>query len=182
MRDVQGFGKKRFAVGMPRPKKAKVEAPKSLGPATTTANTGATDVEEASESTVAAQEDQTREDSLEAEYREERKELAAVAKLARAAAQKAAVDVRKAEAGLRREQRLEEERGRRWDAAERRQEPPPAYLQLERVYRSQVRLLEARLELSKAETRAAEAWEELQGCLLLQEEAAHAYVRAKLRG
>ena len=137
------------------------------------ASTGATDVEEASASTVAAQEDQTREDSLEAEYREERKELAAVAKLARAAAQKAAVDVRKAEAGLRREQRLEEERGRRWDAAERRQEPPPAYLQLERVYRSQVRLLEARLELSKAETRAAEAWEELQGCLLLQEEAAH---------
>ena len=182
MRDVQGFGRKRSAVGMPRPKKTKVEALEDLGPAIIAASTGTTDVEELSASTVAEQDGRTHKDSLEAEYKEERQELAAVTKLARAAVQKAAVDVRKAEAALRRERRLDEERGRRWDAAERRQEPPPAYLQLERAYKSQVKLLQARLELSQAQTRAAEAREEVKGCLLLQEEAAHAYVRAKLRG
>jgi hypothetical protein len=117
VRDVQGFGPKRGAVGMPRPKKKKVEAPKSLGPATTTASTGTTDVQEDSASTVAEQDGRTHKDSLEAEYKEERHELAAVTKLARAAAQKAAVAVRVAEAKLRREERLEEERMKRWESA-----------------------------------------------------------------
>ena len=75
-------------------------------------------------------------------------------------------EVRKAEAGLRREERLAEERGKRWDAAERRKERSPAYLQLERAYKSQVALLEARLKLSCAQTRAAEAKAELAGCQL----------------
>ena len=167
---------------MPRPKKTKVELSDSFGAGTAAASTGTTDVEEASASTEAEQGGTTDEASLEAEYKEERHELAAVTKLARNLAQKAAVAVRVAEAKLRREERLDEERGRRWDAAERRQEPPPAYLQLERAYKSQVRLLQARLELSQAQTHAAEAREEVKGCLLLQEEAAHAYVRAKLRG
>ena len=45
-----------------------------------------------------------------------------------------------------------------------------------------MRLLEARLTLAQAQTRVADAREELQGCLLLQEQAAHAHVRAKLLG
>ena len=70
MRDVQGFGRKRSAVGMPRPKKAKVEVPKCLGPATTTASTGTTDVEEGSTSTVAEQAGRTHEGALEASSKE----------------------------------------------------------------------------------------------------------------
>ena len=60
MRDVQGFGKKRSAVGMPRPKKAKVEVPKVFGSGTIDVSTGTTGVEEASASTVAEQDDGTR--------------------------------------------------------------------------------------------------------------------------
>ena len=179
---MQGFGKKRSAVGMPRPKKTKVEVPKCLGPATTTASTGTTDVEEGSASTVVEQDGTPREDPLEAQDKEERKEVAAVTKLARDLVNRKAVAVRVAEAKLRREKRLDEERMKRWDAAERREEPAPAYLQLERVYKSRVRLLEAHLELSEAQTGAAEAREELQRCILLQKEGAHAHVCAKLRG
>ena len=90
--------------------------------------------------------------------------------------------VRKAEAALRHEQRLAEEREKRWWAAERHSEPPPAYLQLERTYKSKVKDLEARLELSEAQTREAEAKAELQGCLLLQEQLAHARLRDRLCG
>ena len=50
----------------------------------------------------------------------------------------------------RHEQRLAEERERRWWAAERHKEPPPAYLQLERVYKTIVKGLKAKLELSEA--------------------------------
>lgn len=177
----QGFAKKRGAVGMPRPKKSKVEATLGCRYGTTAASTGTTDVEEASASTVAEQGGRTRTDVLKAEYKEERQELAALTKLAGNLVKKKVVDVRMAEAKLRREERLDEERMKRWDAAERRDEPPPAYLQLERVYKSQVKLLEARLALSMAQTRAAEAREELKGCQLLQEQAAHAHVRDELR-
>ena len=72
---------------------------------------------------------------------------------------------------------LDEEREQRWWAAERRSEPPPAHLQLERAYKSQVKDLKARLELSEAQRREAEARVELQGCLLLQEQLAHARLR-----
>ena len=57
VRDVQGFGKRKSAVGMPRPKKSKVEVPNSLGPGTTDTSTGTTDVEEGSTSTVAEHSD-----------------------------------------------------------------------------------------------------------------------------
>ena len=71
----------------------------------------------------------------------------------------------------------DEEREQRWWAAERREEQPPAYLQLERAYKSQVKDLKARLELSEAQRREAEARVQLQGCLLLQEQLAHARLR-----
>ena len=49
----QGYGKRKSAVGMPRPKKTKVEAVNCLGPSTMDMSTGTTDVEEVSASTVA---------------------------------------------------------------------------------------------------------------------------------
>ena len=110
------------------------------------------------------------------------KEAAAVTKMARASVKESAVEVRVAEVKLRRERRLDEERERRWWAAERREEAPPAYLQLERAYKSKVRDLEARLEVSEAQRCEAEARAELQGCLLLQEQLAHARLRDRLCG
>ena len=65
---------------------------------------------------------------------------------------------------------------------ERRSEPPPAYLQLERTYKSKVKDLKALLELSEARRREAEAGAELQRCLLLQEQLAHARLRDRLCG
>ena len=103
-------------------------------------------------------------------------------KMARASVKEAAVEVRVADAKLRRERRLDEERKKRWWAAERREEAPPPYLQLERAYKSQVRDLQARLELSEARRREAEAAAELQRCLLLQEQLAHARLRDRLSG
>ena len=178
MRDVQGFGKKRSAVGMPRPKKAKVEVPKVFGSGTIDVSTGTTGVEEASASTVAEQDDGTRDDSLEAQDKELRKQVATLIKMARKNVQEAAVDVRKAEAALRHEQRLDEERTKRWWAAERRKGPPPAYLQLERAYKSQVRDLQARLKLSEAQRWAAEAGAELAGCQLIERDVKLARLRA----
>ena len=70
----------------------------------------------------------------------------------------------------RKQQRRAEERMKRWDAAERRPEPPPAYLQLERVYKSQVKELKARLKLSEAQRAAAEANAELSDALKLKAE------------
>ena len=55
-------------------------------------------------------------------------------------------------------------------------------MQLERAYKSQVRDLQARLELSEARRREAEAGAELQRCLLLQEQLAHARLRDRLCG
>ena len=53
------------------------------------------------------------------------------------------MEVRVAEAAQRAEVRRDEERTKRWLAAEAREEPPPAYLQLERMYKGQVKILEA---------------------------------------
>ena len=88
--------------------------------------------------------------------------------------------VRKAEAALRNEKRLTEERDKRWWAAEKRDEPPPAYLQLERAYKGQVKMLQARLALSEAQKGAAEADARLNKCLFMREELAHALTRCKL--
>ena len=124
----------------------------------------------------------TDEASLEVVDKAMLKEAAAVTKMARATVKESAVEVRVAEAKLRRERRLDEERERRWWAAERREEKPPADLQLERTYKSKVRDLEARLELSEAQRREVEAGLELQRCLLLQEQLAHARLRDRLCG
>ena len=78
------------------------------------------------------------------------------------------------------EKRRAEERDKRWWAAEQRSEPPPAYLQLERAYKGQVKMLQASLVLSEARREAAEAGERLQECLLMREELAHALTRCKL--
>ena len=58
----------------------------------------------------------------------------------------------------------------------------PAYLQLERAYKSHIRLLDARLKLSQAQTGAAEAREEVQECLLQQQVLRTERVQAQLRG
>ena len=167
---------------MPRPKKAKVLPKEKSGLPTATAISAATAKEEVSPPALKEQEQHLEDDSLEVVDKEMLKEAAAVTKLARASVKEAAVEVRVAEAKLRRERRLEEERERRWWAAERREEPPPAYLQLERTYKSKVRELEARLEVSEAQRREAEARVELQGCLLLLEQLAHARLRDSLSG
>lgn len=82
--------------------------------------------------------------------------------------------VRSAEAGVRQEERREEERDRRWWATEQRKEKPPAYLQLERVYKGMVKGLKARLALAEAQKCTAEAESELRWLLLGREEWEHA--------
>lgn len=62
----------------------------------------------------------TAESSYEAEDKKLQKEAAAVTKAARTSVREAAFDVRVAEAALRHERRLEEEREKCWWAAERR--------------------------------------------------------------
>lgn len=83
-------------------------------------------------------------------------------------------------AALRHEKRRAEERDKRWWAAEQRKEKPPAYLQLERAYKGQVKMLQARLVLSEARQEAAEANARLNRCLFMREELAHALTRCKL--
>ena len=122
----------------------------------------------------------TREDSDELSAKEARQEANELVKMARAGARAAAVGVRKAEVALRNEKRTAEERDKRWEAAERRKEPPPAYLQLERLYKGQVKMLRARLVLSQAQTGTAKAKARMQETLLMREELAHACTRCKL--
>ena len=65
-------------------------------------------------------------------------------------------------------ERCAEERDKRWWAAEVRTEKderPPPYLQLERVYKSLVKDLKARLAVSEAKRAEAEARAELNHCL-----------------
>jgi len=90
------------------------------------------------------------------------------------------LEVRKAESALRHEQRLAEERERRWWAAERHKEPPPAYLQLERVYKSIVKGLKAKLELSEARRVVARAEISLEKAKQVQLEVKHAAELRKL--
>ena len=173
----QGFGKRKSMVGMPRPKKAKLQYSNGIGQPSATVISAATTNEEMSPPALKEQDAPTHDGSLEVVDKGMLKDAAAVTKLARASVKEAAVDVRIAEAKLRRERPLDEEREERWWAAERREVAPPAYLQLERVYKSKVTDLEARLELSEARRHEAEARAELQGCLLLQEQLAHARLR-----
>ena len=150
-------------------------------PSTTVIST-TTAEEEVSPPALKEQDAPTHDDSFEVVDKVMLKGAAAVTKMARASVKESAVEVRVAEAKLRHERRRDEERERRWWAAEGREEKPPAYLQLERTYKSKVKDLEARLELSEAQRREAEARAELQGCLLLQEQLAHARLRDRLSG
>ena len=96
-----------------------------------------------------------------------------------------AVRVREAETALRAEQRRAEERDKRWWAAELREDKenrPPPYLQVERVYKGQIKDLRARLALSEAQRKAAEAESELRWLLLGREEWEHSRTRCKLSG
>ena len=179
---MQGFGKRSGAIGMPRPKKAKV-LPKEVSrmeslPAAS-AEITSSEGDSVSPSLMAEAPSAT---SFEVVDKAMLKDAATVTKMARASVKEAAVEVRVAEAKLRHERRLDKEREQRWWAAERRSEQPPAYLQLERAYKSQVKDLKARLELSEARRREAEARVELQGCLLMQEQLAHARLRDRLCG
>ena len=98
---------------MPRPKKAKVLPKEKSGLPTATAISAATAKEEVSPPALKEQEQHLEDDSLEVVDKEMLKEAAAVTKLARASVKEAAVEVRVAEAKLRRERRLEEARERR---------------------------------------------------------------------
>ena len=165
---------------MPRPKKKKVEPVEELGAGTGSTSTGQTEQETASASTLIEEDDGTHDACEEASDKAVRQEANKLVKNARADVHAATIDVRKAEAALRHEQRRAEERDKRWWAAEQRDEPPPAYLQLERAYKGQVKMLQARLALSEARRKAAEAGERLQECLLMREELAHELTRCKL--
>jgi hypothetical protein len=178
----QGFGKRKSAVGMPRPKKQKLQNSDGMGQPSATVISAATAKEEVSPPALKEQDTPTLDGSLEVVDKAMLKEAAALTKLARSSVKESAAEVRVAAAKLRHERRLDEERERRWWAAERREEAPPAYLQLERAYKSKVRDLEARLEVSEAQRCEAEARAELQGCLLLQEQLAHARLRDRLCG
>jgi hypothetical protein len=157
-------------IGMPRPKKAKVdhlELKRSESAATSPATTA---TEEASPSGSQELDLGTREASVSEESKVLRKKVNDLVRKARAAVAQAAVDRRKAEAELRHEERRKEERLKRWEAAERRPEPPPAYLQLERLYKSQVKGLKAQLKLSKACRRHAEMQLEVHNALDIKRE------------
>ena len=173
----QGFGKRKHSIGMPRPKKTKVEAVDDLGPGTTSTSTGHTEQEEASASTLIEEDEGDSSDSEDISDKEARSSANKLVKMAREGRQAALVQVRKAEAGLRQEKRCAEERDKRWWAAEQRKEPPPAYLQLERAYKAQVKMLRARLALSEAQRSSAEADAELNRCLMNREKLEHAIMR-----
>ena len=159
---------------MPRPKKTKVQVIEESGLSEETGVTGATQNENPDGVAPQEQEEHTETDSLNAEEPSLSKQAKQLVQWARAAVTAANIEVRKAEAALRAEERRNEERMQRWDAAERRSEPPPAYLQLERVYKSQVKGLKARLKLSEAQRAAAEAKAELSDALLIKAEYLHA--------
>ena len=159
---------------MPPPKKSKVTPVEDNDPGTTTADTVTTaaEPEDACVAISLEQVDLLHADPQKPLDKELRMELLKETKDARAFARECAVGVRRAEAALRAEERRAEERSKRWDAAEQREEPPPAYLylQLERLYKGQVKMLRARLALSEAQRVAAEAQVGLSGLLLSSEQ------------
>ena len=116
----QGFGKRSSAVGMPRPKKAKLQYDEESGQPSATAITAATANEEVTPPALKEQDAPIHDDSFEVVDKGMLKDAAAVTKMARASVKEAAVEVRLAEARLRHERRLDEEREQRWWAADRR--------------------------------------------------------------
>ena len=111
----QGFGKRKSTVGMPRPKKTKVEAVQGLGAGTTSTSTGLSPTRRRTprRTRIQIEEDsETRDDCEEESDKEARQQANELVKSARSEVHAAAVDVRKAEAALRHEKRRAEERDR----------------------------------------------------------------------
>ena len=182
-RVLQGFGKRKNMVGTRRPKKKKVEVATTSEPSALDGDDGDYVAEKVAQSNVGAplgETSGTRPESPEFNDREQRKTMAHVVKEVRKLVAEAKVRLRVAEAAQRAEVRRDEERTKRWWAAWQREEPPPAYLQLERAYKSQVKGLEAALEVSHAQMIVARAETALQESLLDQEKCAHDRTRAKL--
>ena len=167
-------------VGTRRPVKKKVVVTEQQRSEQVTASTGTTAAEEASASTLMEEDDDLELEEAKAEERELRKIVKKSTDGARQLVAKCNLEVRKAESALRHEQRLAEERERRWWAAERHKEPPPAYLQLERVYKTIVKGLKAKLELSEARRVAARAEISLEKAKQVQLEVKHAGELRKL--
>ena len=113
----QGFGKRKNMVGAPRAKKARPPRMESEGSGISGATAAFSSTEEASPCGPMELELGSAESSDEAENKELQKEAAALTKAARKSVSEATVEVRKAEAALRHERRLDEERERRWWAA-----------------------------------------------------------------
>ena len=155
---------------MPRPKKAKVDPVKLKASESAATTSAATATEKASSHDVQELDLDPSEACVSVENEILRKQVIQLVKKARAAVSQAAVGLRKAEAELRHEERRKEERMKRWEAAERRPERPPAYLQLERLYKSQVKGLKARLKLAEAGRRHAEMQLEVHNALDIKRE------------
>lgn len=169
---------------MPRAKKKKVVV-EARGADVVTNNSGTTAIDEESGENVGEELEgpgEARPESPELTEKELRKEMTAAVKEMRKLVVEAQLELRKAEAEERLEVRRDEERRIRWDAAEKRSEPPPAYLQVERCYKSMLKGVQAAYRRSQAETRAAKAEVALQEVLLMQEKCAHDLTRAKLVG
>ena len=98
----------------------KVEPVEELGAGTSSTSTGQTEQETASASTLIEEDDGTQDACEEASDKAVRQEANKLVKNARADVHAATIDVRKAEAALRHEQRRAEERDKRWWAAEQR--------------------------------------------------------------
>ena len=178
----QGFGKRKSQIGNPRPKKSKVIMAEDQRTGATSMATGSSVEEEESGCNMLDEDDGTSVDSLITEEKELWQSAKKTTADARKQVQELTVLVRKAEAALRHEKRLEEEREKRWWAAERRADKPPAYLQLERVYKSKVKDLKARLALSNALRRVSDAEVHLHKCLNLEEGLKHTRELRKLCG
>jgi hypothetical protein len=168
-------------VGTKRPKKKKSDEVASSGAGTGSPGTGPTAVEEPSAATSTEPLEQTPPEPKASPGKALREEAAEDTARAVDEVEEATVVVRKAEAALTREKRLREERNRRWEAAERRKEPPPAWLQLERLYKSRLKFMQAELQLSEAKRVMAEADGTLITCFWREEELENARLRRELR-
>ena len=155
--DVQGFGKRKSAVGMPRPKKKKVVL-----------------LEEESEELPMAADDNGAEDGVpsptdikeleleppavpESPGKQQRLEAEDDYKFACEEASVAAVVLAEQKSKLLCAERLYQAKMKRWDAAERRKERPSAILQLERLYKSKIQLMEAQMATMAAQLVMEEA-------------------------
>ena len=161
----QGFGKRKNAVGMPRPKKAKVaaraEAAEMMGNYTTEPDEqGRADSESKKPKTDAAQKLTTAKDELDDLYIE----FLAAQKVAKVFEDK-----------LKLAERIHDAKMRRIDAAQAKKARGSAVLQLERIYKTTQDLLQAKLSASEteAECHSAESNWLAQQCHVLRLENAN---------